>query len=121
MICILLIGIQEDYAIRKGFRCVTNLFRSCATLEEAQVLIKETDLFLLDSGFGLNDCSCFLEWAAKNTQAIGVIVEDVLNNWLCIEALNSGIVCDYLIRPITPERYAEACDRFREKLLSKKL
>lgn len=115
MVHILLIGMKEDDSLRKSFHRVTNIFRSCSTLEEAKQLIKDTDLFFLDSRFGLNDCTCFLKWTADHTQAIGIIVEDVMNSSICIEGINSGIVCDHIIRPITPERYTEAWESFRGK------
>ncbi len=121
MVSVLLIGVREDDALRKGFHRFTNVFRYCDAPEEAKTLLAGADLFFLDGKFGVDPCRGFLLWAGKNTSAVGVIVEDAPSNDICIEAINSGIVCDYLIRPVTAERYAETWVKFKERLICEKL
>ena len=119
MIRVLLIGMLEDNALRKGFSGIVDTFIHCDTPEEARLKIGDVDLFILDSGFGIEACHNFLTWARKNTAALGIIEEDVLNNYICIEAINSGIICEYLIRPVTAEQYAVALVKFNEMLTEK--
>lgn len=116
MLNILLIGIEPDYAIRRGLKPLSDNFNISSSPEEALSLMHNTDLFILDGKFGMEECSAFLDWTAKNTQAIGVIVEDTVNNMLCIKALNCGIVCDYIIRPTSARRYAQTIDLYMDKL-----
>ncbi len=113
---VLLIGIEEKPEMRKGFGDHVVFFKTSATTESAKSFLSDADLFLLDGSLGTEACTDFLNWAIQSTMCYGIIVEEICNLSLCIAGINAGIICDHVILPATAERYAEAWQRYQNRL-----
>lgn len=67
--------------------------------------------FLLDSVVGDAVCLDFLAWLLERRPTYGAIIGEHISNLLAINGLNSGIVVDVLLRPVSQERWRRLLER----------
>lgn len=114
----LLIGLTDREEVRRQLSELgASFILCCQSTAEAEGYLREQDgdvFFLLDTAMGEAACLDLLAWLLENRPAYGAIVGDSISDPLAINALNSGLIVDALLRPVSTERWRKMLERRAE-------
>lgn len=115
----LLIGLEDHERIKELLEELVqpSIIRTCQSTEEARDILEHhgADFFFLDAGLGNEVCMEFLQWLLEYQPTYGAIIGNKLDPMLCVNALNSGIVLNTLVRPVYLTQWTETLYRYYDR------
>ena len=106
---ILIIGLSGNRALIDALSSAHNRLIFCNSIFRAKQIIRKQrlDFFVIGTDFGAENVSLFLDWVMLECTLCGVVIERKINNKLCVKAINSQVVFDYMTQNETKERYEQ--------------
>lgn len=112
----LLIGLEDHQRIRELLEELVPLstIRICQNTKKARDILEhhEVDFFFLDAGLGYEVCMDFFQWLLEHRPTYGAIIGDRLEPILYVNAINSVIVLNALVRPVSLTQWTETLHRY---------
>lgn len=113
---ILLIGLPDQGLVRKLLLALKlgSRVRCCRNTKDALPLLLsgKAGFFILEAGLGHNVCLKFFSRLLQNRPTYGALIGDSIEALLGVNALNSGLILDAMVRPVRAAALTRALERY---------